>query len=361
MNAIMGFSSLAEKYADNPEKVTDCLKKINVSGEHLLRLINNVLDLARIENGKIELNMKAYDMLSTLKNVEYIFQSDFQNKSLNFELICDIQDRIVFLDMLKMNQIELNLIGNAIKYTPVGGKITYSVCQIGSKDGYATYRCSVKDNGIGMSEDFQKRVFNAFERENSRNVLKIEGAGLGLAIVKSLVEEMGGSITCTSEEGKGSEFVCIFTFRIGTEEDLEQEQSDDMKPLEIGRKHVLLVEDNALNREISREMLESSGFSVDVAENGDVAVEKLRKSQPGCYDLVLMDIQMPHMDGYEATRQIRALSDPVFAKIPIIAVTANAFEEDRQAALKAGMDEHISKPVDINELRKIIARLFQGK
>ena len=361
MNAIMGFSALAEKYINEPEHVQDCLRKINVSGAHLLRLINNVLDLARIESGKLAVELKAQDISAMLEKVEYIFQSDIEKKNLQFTIEKDIQDNIVFMDILKINQIELNLIGNAVKYTPSGGKILYSVRQIGRKDGFATYRCSVKDTGIGMSKAFQQIVFDAFERENSRTVMESEGAGLGLAIAKRLVEELGGSITCRSEAGKGSEFICTYTFRIGTEADLEQETKVDLAPLHIEGKRVLLVEDNELNREICREILESSGFLVEEAEDGDIAVEKIRTAKEGQYDLVLMDVQMPRMNGYEATKRIRALENPTFAQIPVIAVTANAFEEDKRAAKEAGMDAHIPKPINVNELKQTIAQLFEKK
>ena len=361
MNAIMGFSALAEKYINEPERVQDCLRKINVSGAHLLRLINNVLDLARIESGKLAVELKAQDITEMLEKVEYIFQSDIEKKNLQFTIEKDIQDNIVFMDILKINQIELNLIGNAVKYTPPGGRILYSVRQIGRKDGFATFRCSVKDTGIGMSKAFQRVVFDAFERENSSAVMGNEGAGLGLAIAKRLVEELGGSITCESEEGKGSEFICTYTFRIGTEADLEQETKVDLAPLHIEGKRVLLVEDNELNREICREILESNGFLVEEAADGDIAVEKVRTAKEGQYDLVLMDVQMPRMNGYEATKRIRALENPTLAQIPVIAVTANAFEEDKRAAKEAGMDAHIPKPINVNELKQTIARLFQKK
>lgn len=359
MNAIMGFSSMAERYVNDPEKVSDCLTKINVSGEHLLRLINNVLDLARIESGKMELDVQAHDIPASLKNVEYIFQADTQKKNQTLEVKCDIQDEIAFFDMLKMNQIELNLIGNAIKYTPNGGKILYFVEQIDRKDGYAVYRCLIKDNGIGMQEEFRKKIFDAFERENNSVVTGIEGAGLGLTIVKRLVEEMGGNIQCKSEPGKGSEFTCTFTFRIGTKADLEDETDEDIAHVNVAGKRVLLVEDNALNREISREILAGKGFIVEEANDGDVAVEKVAASPAGYYDLILMDIQMPKMDGYEATRRIRNLPDKKLAGIPIIAVTANAFAEDRRAAIKAGMDGHISKPINISELNKVIISILK--
>ena len=367
MNAIMGFSSMAERHANEPDKVQDCLRKINLSGEHLLKLINNVLDLARIESGRMEMNIQACRIPDSMGKMEYIFQADCRKKNLTLEIVSDIQDEIIFCDMLKINQIELNLIGNAIKYTPEGGKIIYSVTQTGREGDYATYRCSVKDNGIGMSPEFCKNVFEAFERENSSSTTGIEGSGLGLAITKRLVDGMGGTITCRSEQGKGSEFIFVLTFRVGSPEDLPREVITDEngriiedKELDMTGKRVLLVEDNALNREISRELLENQGILVEEAEDGDAAVEIIRHSTPGYYDMVLMDIQMPKMDGYEATRQIRALPDCALSQIPIVAVTANAFEEDRQEAREAGMNGHIAKPISVKQLREQMARCMKN-
>ena len=359
MNAIMGFSSLAEKYVNDPARVADCLQKINLSGQYLLRLINSVLDLAYIESGKLTLDIRAHDIPAMLKNVKYVFQADLQKKQLTLDVACDVQDPVAYFDALKMNQIELNLIGNAIKYTPAGGHITYTVSQTGSGSGSADYRFTVKDNGIGMSEEFRRRVFDAFERENNSVVSGIEGSGLGLAITKRLVEELGGAITCRSEPGKGSEFVCTYTLR--TAADAAPELPESGERLHAAGRRVLLVEDNALNREISREILSDAGFLVEEADDGDAAVEKVRWSAPGHYDLILMDVQMPRMDGYEATRRIRALPDPQLSHIPILAVTANAFAEDRQAALEAGMDGHIAKPISVQALELAIARLLSRR
>lgn len=321
-----------------------------------MKLINNVLDMARIESGKLELDIRAHHIPAVVQNVEYIFQADIQKKKLDFQVFCDIQDEVVFCDLLKMNQIELNLIGNAIKYTPEGGRIVYYITQTGEKDGYASYRCVVKDNGIGMSAEFCKKVFDAFERESSDRTTGVEGSGLGLAITKRLIDKMGGNITCQSEPGKGAEFIYNLTFPIGTEADLEEKDALQKNEASIKGKRLLLVEDNELNREISRDILEQEGFVVEEAEDGAVAVEKVRASAPGYYALVLMDVQMPRVNGYEATRQIRALENPELARIPIIAVTANAFDEDRQAAVEAGMNGHIAKPIELKELREQVMR-----
>lgn len=350
MNAIMGFSSMAEKYIDDPKKVHDCLKKINMSGEHLLQLINNVLDMSRIENGKLELQPKAYHVPTTLKNVEHIFSADLQKKNLQFEIHCDLQDEILFFDMVRLNQVELNLISNAIKYTPEGGKIVYSIRQKSSENGYAYIRSSIKDNGIGMSSAFCEHVFEAFERERGENSQGIEGSGLGLAISKQLIEQMGGRIFCRSEQGNGAEFIFEIALKIGTPQDLMQEKEENRLEGQFAGKRVLLVEDNALNREISRELLQEEGLLIEEADDGEAAVEKVKWSAPGYYDLVLMDIQMPKLNGYEATRQIRSLGGEYFLNLPIVAVTANAFEEDRRTAMEVGMNGHIPKPVRMEDV-----------
>lgn len=357
MNAIMGFSAMAEKHIDDPERVIDCLKKLNISGEHLLRLINAVLDMARIESGKLEMDVQAHHIPSTIKNVECIFLADASKKNQIVEVQCDVQDEIAFYDLLRVNQIELNLISNAIKYTPEGGKITYSVRQTASKDGIATYECRVKDTGIGMSEEFCKRAFESFEKERESDVTGVEGSGLGLAIAKRLVEQMGGEIYCTSELGKGSEFVATFHLKIGTEADLQTQEPLDEEEGNLEGKRVLLVDDNALNREISCEILSEQGCIIEEAEDGEIAVEKIKQSGDVRYDLVLMDIQMPKLNGYEAARQIRDLPGEYFANLPIVAVTANAFEEDKKAALDAGMNGHVPKPIRVEELRRVLAGL----
>ena len=301
------------------------------------------------------LDIQAHDIMESLNSLECIFAADMSKKNLNFQIIHDLHDSIAFYDVLKMHQIELNIIGNAIKYTPEGGSIVYTVRQTASEDGYATYECSCKDNGLGMSKEFLAKVFDAFERETTSKTSKIEGSGLGLAITKRLVDAMGGTISCRSELGKGTEFICRFKFRIGSKTDLPNEQADDGAALDVHGKHVLLVEDNELNREISYELLTSEGFEVEEADDGDVAIEKVKNSAPGYFDLVLMDVQMPRMNGYDAARAIRALDDKALAQIPIIAVTANAFEEDRRAAISAGMNGHIAKPIDVRALRTQLA------
>lgn len=353
MNAIMGFSAMAERYVGDTDRVRDCLNKINVSGEYLLSLINNVLDMARIESGKIQLDMKAYCVPETIQKIPWIFQADLRRKNLDFKIDLDIEDTILFFDMLRLNQIELNLISNAIKYTPEGGSIVYSIKQIRRENGFAVIKSTVKDSGIGMSPEFCKRVFDAFERE-SETENQTFGTGLGLAIAKGLVEQMGGIITVDSTPGEGTEFTFICNYRIGTEADLTDNQDLEAKDVCLSGKRILVVEDNALNREITRELLEQEGVIVEEAEDGDVAVEKVKWSTKGYYDLILMDIQMPRMNGYEAAKTIRNLPNPAHNSIPIIALTANAFEEDRQDALDAGMNNHVAKPIRKSELKRAI-------
>ena len=490
MNAIIGFTSLAATHIDNREQVLDYLKKISTSSQHLLSLINDVLDMSRIENGKIKIDEKPVHLPDIVHDVRSIIQPDMTAKRLAFFIdTMDIEDEDIVTDPLRLNQILLNILSNAIKFTPTGGMISIRIAQKnGAPTGHACYEFRVKDNGIGMSEEFQAHIFEQFAREESATVSRIPGTGLGMSITKSIVDLMGGTISIESEPGKGSEFIVNLCFALN-EQKVEQkrlpqleglhalvadddtdtclnvstmlskigmrpewtisgkeavirtkyavEQGDtfsvfiidwlipDMNGIEVVRrirkligddcpiiiltaydwadiedearaagvtafcekplfpselrrvlaepfhvetvgelpqadpvdlrgKKILLVEDNELNREIAVEILKGAGFAVDIAEDGEVAVQKVEQAPAGQYDLVLMDIQMPNMDGYEATRQIRAMADERKAAIPIFAMTANAFEGDRQNALNAGMNGHIAKPLDIPHLLRVL-------
>ena len=491
MNAIIGFTSLAATHIDNREQVLDYLKKISTSSQHLLSLINDVLDMSRIESGKVKIEEKAVHLPDLVHDVRSIIQPNVAAKRLSLFIdTMDIEDEDIITDPLRLNQILLNILSNAIKFTPTGGTISIRIAQKnGAPKGRGCYEFRIKDNGIGMSEAFQKHIFEAFSREESSTVSGIQGTGLGMSITKNIVDMMGGTIAIESEPGKGSEFIVDLCFALSgqkvepkqlpqleglralvADDDTDTclsvstmlskigmrpewtisgkeavirtkyavEQGDefsvyiidwlipDMNGIEIVRqirkvignrcpiiiltaydwadiedearaagvtafcekplflselrrvlaepfraepaskpaqptaadlkgKKLLLVEDNELNREIALEILKEAGFVVDTAEDGAVAVQKIKQAAPGQYDLILMDIQMPNLDGYEATRQIRALPDAEKASIPIFAMTANAFEEDRQNALEAGMNGHIAKPLDVPHLLRVLA------
>ena len=388
MNAISGFTTLAIRSMDQKEKVRDYLAKIQVSGDHLMSLINDVLDMSRIESGRIHLEESEVKLPEMLSELETITSGHVQAKQLKLSVAAgEIANETVCCDKTRLNQILLNLLSNAIKFTPVGGRISVRLRQLpGTQEnktvcGIAVYEFRVKDNGIGMSPEFIKKIFDPFERERTSTVSRVPGTGLGMSISKNLVEMMGGTIEVQSEQGKGTEFMIRVPMRVCCEEKQADHCSGEKRmdhdfgrpsadrgeetfsPMTAGNdfsgRHVLLVEDNELNREIATAILRGYGFEVDTAENGAIAVEKVQSAAPDTYDIVLMDVLMPVMDGYEATRRIRALEDPIRAKIRILAMTANAFEEDRRAAFAAGMDGFLSKPIDIDELWKTLRRLLQ--
>ena len=497
MNAIIGFTSLAATHIDNKEQVLDYLKKISTSSQHLLSLINDVLDMSRIESGKVKIEEKAVHLPDLVHDIRSIIQPNISSKRLSLFIdTMDVVDEDIITDPLRLNQILLNILSNAIKFPPTGGMVSIRIAQKpGAPKGCGNYEFRIKDNGIGINKEFQKHIFEEFTREESSTVSGIQGTGLGLSITKNIVDLMGGTITLESEPGKGSEFIVNLCFPLsGQKAEIKQlpqleglralvadddtdtclsvstmlskigmrpewtisgreavirtryamEQGDefsvyiidwlipDMNGIEIVRqirkvighncpiiiltaydgsdiemeakaagvtafcskpmfmsdlretlmsalgqkqtdatqellpeknadfkdRHILLVEDNELNREIALEILREYGFRVDTAENGAVAVEKVSTAAPGSYDLLLMDVQMPVMDGYTATRQIRALDDPARAKLPILAMTANAFDEDRRNALESGMTGFLSKPIVIGDLVKELRKIL---
>ena len=498
MNAIIGFTTLAVSNMDDKERVQDYLSKILASGNHLLSLINDILDMSRIESGKIHLEETETNLSDVLHDLKTIVSGQIHAKQLELYMdAMDVTDEDVYCDKTRLNQVLLNLLSNAIKFTPAGGTVSVRLRQLpGTRKDREQYEIRVKDNGIGMSPEFAKKIFDPFERERSSTVSRIQGTGLGMAITKNIVDMMGGTIEIRTEPGKGTEFIIRVALRVqpehhraeriaeleglkalvvdddfntcdsvtkmlvrvgmrsewtlsGKEAVLRARQSmdlgdafhayiidwclPDMNGIEVTRqirslgdgtpiiiltaydwadieaeakaagvtafcskpmfmsdlretlltalgqsqtetddsvlpggspdfrgKHILLAEDNELNREIAVEILSKYGFVVDTAENGVEAVKKIKESKPGDYDLVLMDVQMPLMDGGEATRQIRALPDPALAKIPILAMTANAFEEDRKSALECGMNGFLSKPINIEELIAALSSLLAG-
>jgi CheY-like chemotaxis protein/nitrogen-specific signal transduction histidine kinase len=367
MNAIIGFSTLAAKHIDHKERVEDYLSKISSASNHLLSLINDVLDMSRIEGGRIHLEEERCSLQELIRNLSGIISSDLQAAELEFSVdIRNVTDDIVFCDRLRLNQVLLNLLGNAIKFTQPGGAIQLSLTEYAKEDSEtASYEFRVTDTGIGMSEEFLEHVFEPFEREQTSTVSGIQGTGLGMTISKNIVEMMGGTITVLSRKNRGSEFTVTIPMKKAgglwpgqTTCDAEQPVLPDEKQRQLQGQRVLLVEDNALNREIAADLLGEAGLQVEEAEDGSIAVDLLQKKGAGYYQLVIMDVQMPVMDGYTAARTIRAFKDPELAGIPIIAMTANAFEEDKQKALAAGMNAHLPKPIEPELLLETLEKIL---
>ncbi|MDE6411967.1 MAG: transporter substrate-binding domain-containing protein [Clostridia bacterium] len=365
MNAIIGFTSLAANRLDNKVILRDYLSKIMTAGNHLLSLINDVLDMSRIESGKVKLEEKEENLLQIVHDLNTIVQADVRTKRLQFHIDTEnVTNERVVCDKLRLNQVLLNVLSNAIKYTKPEGMVSVRVTQKAEEsEGYASYEFKVKDTGIGMSPEFLQHVFEPFEREHTSTVSGIQGTGLGLAITKNIVDLMGGTITVESEVDKGSEFTILFNFRVAEEPapQLALKSADETEKTEIrfDGKKLLLVEDNELNQEIAQSILEDAGFVVDTANDGTVAVDQMIKMPAGTYDLILMDVQMPLMNGYDATKAIRSFIDPVKAATPIVAMTANAFEEDRKAALDAGMNGFTTKPIEIEKLMKTLKDILK--
>ncbi len=352
LNAITGFTALAMNHVDDPAMVKEYLSKVSVASTHLLGLINDVLDMSRIESGHVEIEEKSVSLLTICDDMKTIIQTDVKAKGI--QLLWETKSVIhpyVLLDAMRMKKVLLNILSNAAKFTHEGGEIHFIMEEIeGEREGEGRYRFHIQDTGIGMSKKYIDHVFEPFSREETATVSGIPGTGLGMSIASRLVTLMGGTITVTSEVGKGSHFIVTIPAKQVAEEITEEKKPEKVLEKVVEGKRILLVEDNELNREICEELLEMAGFTVDTAEDGRIAVEKVKDSPAGTYDVILMDIQMPVMNGYEATREIRCLVEGKKAGIPIFALTANAFVEDRRRAIEAGMNGHIAKPIDIPTL-----------
>ncbi|GEM_PF-3631106 len=363
MNAILGFTDIAMRHFNDKERAMDSLLKIKSSSKHLLHLINDILEMSRIESGKFELEESPIDIREAIKSVEHMTRALATPKSIDYQVISgEIKNPYIYADELHVNEIIVNLISNAIKYTNEDGKVRYFIDQLGDvTDGKVMFRFEVLDNGIGMSEEFQKHLFEAFSREKTSTVSKQEGAGLGLSIVKRIVMLAGGNISVKSKLGEGSSFVVELPFRVMEQEAIdklvpEHKQNNEIKEdVVLDGKRVLLVEDNEMNREIADEILTEAGLIVEAAENGKIAVDMVTDKGINYYDFILMDIQMPVLDGYGATGAIRSL--PNGKDITIIALSANAFEEDKQKSISMGMNAHVAKPIDVKDLFRVMHEL----
>ena len=352
MNAIIGYADLASRHLDDPAKLEKYMENIQVCGQNLLMLLNNVLDLARIENDRTEIEYSVSDVEKDFRNCIAMFQNQADSKGQTLTVTAQLQHPYVYADIPHLTEVCTNLVSNAVKYTGACGTIHCDITQKpGKKEGWCDTVITVADNGIGMSQEFQKHIFEPFERERTSTVSKVEGSGIGMGIVKKLVGLMGGTVEVESKIGVGSTFTVTIPCRIASQEERQAKRdttSSDKKSLS-GTK-ILLAEDNDLNAEIAVELLQEEGCTVDRAKDGVECVDMLEKAANGTYQLLLMDIQMPVMNGYDAAKKIRRMDDPPKADIPIIAMTANAFSEDKQAALDAGMNDHVSKPINMNVL-----------
>ena len=362
MNAIIGFSGLLEKNLQNGKQAKEYLGKICSSGNLLMTIINQILEIARIESGTIALQLKAEDINTVFHTVNTVFEEDIRKKNLQYSTDLDVYHTFIFCDRVKLQEIMLNIISNAIKYTSDGHAVHVKIYEKDSENPRkARFIFTCEDTGIGMSEEYLPHIFEEFSREHTTTENKVAGTGLGLPIVKSMIELMGGSIQVESTQGVGTKFTVDISFDMASEADVYRdqisEQPDVLEKLE--GKRILLAEDNDLNAEIAIELLAEEKIVVDRAKDGAECLDKLEKAVPGYYDMILMDIQMPVMDGYDAAARIRRMKDEKKASIPIIAMIANAFAEDRQKAISMGMNDHVAKPIDMNVLLPVIAKYIR--
>ena len=362
MNAIIGFTGLLEKHQEEPERRQDYLNKLKESSALLLGLINNVLEMSRIEKGHLDLDIQAcgveqmYDMFCS------VFLDMMIQKGITFCHSMDVEHEFLFCDPIKVRDVVLNLLSNAYKYTPSGGKVELYIREVPcEEEGFAIIETVVKDNGLGMSAEFIPHIFEEFSREHNTTDIKVEGTGLGMPIVKNLLDLMGGTIEVESELGKGTTFKVYIKHRIAKKSDVTNVDMPDVSDVDFRGRRILLAEDNDLNAEITMEVLKDIDFVVERAEDGQRCVEMIDAAPAGYYDLILMDIQMPRMNGYEATRIIRQMKDKEKANITILAMTANAFEEDKREAIESGMNAHLSKPIEVEKLIKALKRSLNSR
>ena len=362
MNAIIGFTGLLEKHQEEPERRQDYLNKLKESSALLLGLINNVLEMSRIEKGHLDLDIQAcgveqmYDMFCS------VFLDMMIQKGITFCHSMDVEHEFLFCDPIKVRDVVLNLLSNAYKYTPSGGKVELYIREVPcEEEGFAIIETVVKDNGLGMSAEFIPHIFEEFSREHNTTDVKVEGTGLGMPIVKNLLDLMGGTIEVESELGKGTTFKVYIKHRIAKKSDVINVDMPDVSDVDFRGRRILLAEDNDLNAEITMEVLKDIDLVVERAEDGQRCVEMIDAAPAGYYDLILMDIQMPRMNGYEATRIIRQMKDKEKANITILAMTANAFEEDKREAIESGMNAHLSKPIEVEKLIKTLKRRLNSR
>ncbi len=355
MNAIIGYTQLLENNLDNKKQALDYISKLKSSSTILLSLINYILEMTQIESGKLDLKKEIGDLDDLVKNINVVVEPLIKEKKLHYSYHLEIKHHHIICDKTKLREIVLNILSNAIKYTPEGGNVELLIQEISFENNKVKYHFIIIDNGIGMKEDFLPHIFEEFAREKTSTESKVPGVGLGLPIVKSLIDMMNGTIQVESKLNKGTKFTVELSFLTSLQ--VENANEINTSTLDFSGKHILLVEDNELNAEIGIELLNTFKVIIDLAKNGEECIKILEKMPEGYYDLILMDIQMPIMDGYEATKIIRSFNNKN-AQIPIIAMTANAFEEDRKHALQLGMNEHLAKPVDIEKLKDVLTKYF---
>ena len=369
MGEIIGLANLGLNAAGDTVRTRDCLLKIRSASEHLMSQLNDIMEMSRIEGGKLVLNEVACDIGAIAEKASDIAAAYAADKLLKFGISTDkVSDRWVYCDTIRFERVLNNLLSNAVKYTPENGEVRLSLVQTEcEREGYGRYELKVRDSGAGMNEEFVAEIFDAYGKERSSTIEGLQGTGLGMAITKKIVDAMGGGISVKSELGKGSEFTVVLELRLAEalqddEEWLtENAYGDEGSRMDFRGERILLVDDNNINRQIARGILKAYGFVIDDAENGQEAVEKIEGSESGYYDLVLMDVRMPIMNGYEATRKIRAMEDETKAKLPVIAMTANSFEEDIKAAKDVGMDAHIAKPIEIPVMMEVLSDILNNR